>query len=117
MSKKRNHGPQMKSPNNLKEPARRGRRVRERRVAAETLAVEILHWKGFVEERLVAFAMRNVNLHIVVLKPAEPRNRVGGAQLANNWSRSPKDLNSRALPEGSRKNIVDCSPGSPSKRV
>ena len=37
--------------------------------------------------------------------------------LANIWVRSAKDLNSRALPAGSRKNMVDCSPTSPAKRV
>ena len=30
--------------------------------------------------------------------------------LANNWFRSPKALNSSALPDGSRKNMVACSP-------
>jgi NAD(P)-dependent dehydrogenase (short-subunit alcohol dehydrogenase family) len=38
-------------------------------------------------------------------------------QTANSWEGSWKALNSSALPEGSRKNIVHCSPGSPWKRT
>src|SRR6476620_11391695 len=38
-------------------------------------------------------------------------------QTANSWSRSAKALNSIAFPAGSRKNIVHCSPGSPSNRT
>jgi hypothetical protein len=34
-----------------------------------------------------------------------------GGQGANTWSSSAKALNSRALPAGSRTNIVHCSPG------
>jgi len=37
--------------------------------------------------------------------------------FAKSWERSAKALNSRALPAGSRKNMVDCSPVWPSKRV
>lgn len=37
--------------------------------------------------------------------------------FANSDDRSRNALNSRALPEGSRKNIVACSPGSPWKRT
>src|SRR5690606_33346290 len=39
------------------------------------------------------------------------------AYLANSESRFLKDLNSSALPEGSRKNMVACSPTSPLKRT
>ena len=41
----------------------------------------------------------------------------GYAFFANSWSMSPNALNSSALPNGSRKNIVACSPGSPLKRT
>ena len=41
----------------------------------------------------------------------------GAAHLANTMASSAKALNSSALPLGSRKNMVDCSPGSPLKRV
>ena len=40
-----------------------------------------------------------------------------GPQVANRLSMSANALNSSALPNGSRKNIVACSPGSPSKRT
>src|SRR6185437_241519 len=38
-------------------------------------------------------------------------------QVANSWSMSANALNSSALPNGSRKNIVACSPASPRKRT
>ena len=40
-----------------------------------------------------------------------------GQEVAKSWPRSSKALNSIALPLGSRKNIVHCSPGVPSKRT
>src|SRR4029453_6122417 len=40
-----------------------------------------------------------------------------GAHFANTCARSPNALNSSALPEGSRKNIVACSPTWPLKRT
>ena len=39
------------------------------------------------------------------------------AQCAKTWRSSANALNSRALPDGSSRNIVDCSPTSPAKRV
>ena len=42
---------------------------------------------------------------------------MAGFQRANSELRSAKDFISIALPEGSRKNIVACSPGSPLKRT
>ena len=41
----------------------------------------------------------------------------GGPYLANSDARSRNALNSSALPEGSRKNMVACSPTSPLKRI
>jgi anaerobic selenocysteine-containing dehydrogenase len=41
----------------------------------------------------------------------------GTCQRANNWPRSRNDLNSSALPDGSRKNMVACSPTWPAKRT
>ena len=37
--------------------------------------------------------------------------------LANSWLMSLKDLNSNAFPQGSKNNIVACSPTSPLKRM
>ena len=37
--------------------------------------------------------------------------------MANTWASSANALNSSGLPDGSRKNIVHCSPGSPTKRT
>ena len=49
--------------------------------------------------------------------PGEVVGHPGPAQTAKSWLRSLNALNSIALPDGSRKNIVHCSPGSPSKRT
>lgn len=43
--------------------------------------------------------------------------RVRESYFANNWPGSKNDLNSRALPAGSRKNMVACSPVLPLKRM
>ncbi len=47
----------------------------------------------------------------------QPKQTQAAAYFANNWLRSSNALNSSAFPAGSRKNIVDCSPTSPSNRV
>ena len=49
--------------------------------------------------------------------PGEVVGHPGSAQAAKSWLMSLNALNSMALPDGSRKNIVHCSPGSPSKRT
>ena len=41
----------------------------------------------------------------------------GNRHVANTWASSANALNSSALPDGSRKNIVACSPGSPLNRT
>lgn len=46
-----------------------------------------------------------------------PRHGVEAVYLAKIAASSPKALNSSALPEGSRKNMVACSPGWPLKRT
>ena len=43
--------------------------------------------------------------------------RLRRTYFAKSEPRSANDLNSRALPDGSMKNIVACSPGSPLKRI
>ncbi len=48
----------------------------------------------------------------LVVRPAGPARH-----LAKSWPRSAKALNSSALPDGSRKNIVACSPTWPLKRT
>lgn len=48
---------------------------------------------------------------------ARPGRASRPRQRANSCERSRKALNSSALPEGSRKNIVACSPTWPAKRM
>ena len=50
-------------------------------------------------------------------KPVPIYIAAGGPQVANSWPMSAKALNSSALPAGSRKNIVACSPTWPLKRI
>ena len=42
---------------------------------------------------------------------------VNGGQVAKTWESSAKALNSNALPAGSSRNIVHCSPACPAKRT
>ncbi|MFF3585488.1 acyl carrier protein [Streptomyces mirabilis] len=49
--------------------------------------------------------------------PRKPSTAHSGCQAANTWESSAKALNSRALPAGSSRNIVHCSPVSPAKRT
>jgi len=53
----------------------------------------------------------------VALRSARAPGSAGVHLAKSSASTSAKALNSRALPEGSWKNMVRCSPGKPSKRT
>src|SRR5690554_1458994 len=64
------------------------------------------------------FVVANQQQGPVTLGDNAPGRRKGGnVHVANSESRFLKALNSSALPEGSRKNMVACSPGWPLKRM
>ncbi len=127
-------------------PRRRARRARvENRSTREgASSTERISWPGFDQpvdgdeplgdEQLVALVrpperlvvQRPVVVEARIVGVGERRDRLASARHRRRSDRvnarrpgesSANALNSRALPDGSRRNIVDCSPTSPANRV